>query len=299
MSIQAVSTVLESDIPDPHEKLILVVLANYTNHRTGRCYPSVETISRESSCSRRTVQRKLAALEERGWLRRDVGAGRGNSNHYYLDLAALPAHNEDERDEPETPKNSVTETPFTPLQGDIKGDSLTPFSEKASATTEKGVTQTIKGVTDDIKGVTSDAQTYRTVKNRNEPREPRAREREAWPPDRSSQTRISHDDISRSPPLALYREHFPDSHVNAYQQELMYRHVDDLDAWRETLEFWRGNDYRSRNVARILEHYRERLLDRQAEQPRDPAAAYERDRALIAAALGIRPGGVAGAGDGR
>jgi hypothetical protein len=68
MSIQAVSWVLECTIPDPAAKLVMISLANAYNGKSGRCFPTIEQISLESSCSRSTVKRKLQWLKEMGWI---------------------------------------------------------------------------------------------------------------------------------------------------------------------------------------------------------------------------------------
>jgi hypothetical protein len=68
MSIQAVAWALEQDIRDPHQKLILISLANHADHTTGLCWPSHSTIAREASCDRRTVIRRLPMLEVAGYI---------------------------------------------------------------------------------------------------------------------------------------------------------------------------------------------------------------------------------------
>ena len=68
MSIQAVAWVLDQFVLDAAAKLVLVVLANHADHKTGRCWPTIRTIASESSQSVRSVQRKLADLQETGWI---------------------------------------------------------------------------------------------------------------------------------------------------------------------------------------------------------------------------------------
>ena len=55
---------------DPIAKFVLVVLADHYNDSTGECWPSVDTISTITGCSRRTVLRKLKALEQAGLIAR-------------------------------------------------------------------------------------------------------------------------------------------------------------------------------------------------------------------------------------
>lgn len=68
MSIQAVAWALEQDIGDAAAKLVLISLANALNGKTGKCFPTIEQICKESSCSKSTVIRKLKWLESEGWI---------------------------------------------------------------------------------------------------------------------------------------------------------------------------------------------------------------------------------------
>lgn len=68
MSIQAVAWALEQDIGDAAAKLVLISLANAVNGKTGRCFPTIEQICKESSCSPSTVRRKLKWLETDRWI---------------------------------------------------------------------------------------------------------------------------------------------------------------------------------------------------------------------------------------
>lgn len=93
MSIQAVAWVLEQTIPDPAAKLVLISLANAYNGKSGRCFPSIDQIAVESSCSRSTVKRKLQWLSEMGWISvhavRD-STGRQMANSYSIRFGLEP-----------------------------------------------------------------------------------------------------------------------------------------------------------------------------------------------------------------
>jgi hypothetical protein len=93
MSIQAVSWVLDRTIPDPAAKLVMISLANAYNGKSGRCFPTIEQIALESSCSRSTVKRKLQWLAEMGWIaihevRDRTGRQLANSYSICFDLEA-------------------------------------------------------------------------------------------------------------------------------------------------------------------------------------------------------------------
>jgi|DEB0MinimDraft_10_1074344.scaffolds.fasta_scaffold15343_4 DNA-binding transcriptional MocR family regulator len=66
MSINKLSQVMKTPMPDPIAKFIMVVLADHYNDSTGTCWPSIDTITEITGCSRRTVIRKLKMLEEAG-----------------------------------------------------------------------------------------------------------------------------------------------------------------------------------------------------------------------------------------
>lgn len=88
MSIQAVSWALGLNIPDARAKLVLVCLANYADHKSGVCWPSIDTLCEESSQARSTVKAKLDWLAEEGFItiehRTDPKTQRSTSNLYRL-----------------------------------------------------------------------------------------------------------------------------------------------------------------------------------------------------------------------
>lgn len=71
---------------DPAEKLVLLALANRTNHETGMCFPGQRLIADECSMSDRTVRRHLKSLEDRGLISRRARMrteGRGRTSDEY------------------------------------------------------------------------------------------------------------------------------------------------------------------------------------------------------------------------
>lgn len=87
MSIQAVSFVLDSDVPEVAAKMLLVCLANAHNNETGLCCPSINRLAEESNMSRRSVQRWIKWLDENGFIQviaTATEAGRQQSNSYRL-----------------------------------------------------------------------------------------------------------------------------------------------------------------------------------------------------------------------
>ncbi|ENG5999839.1 helix-turn-helix domain-containing protein [Salmonella enterica] len=79
--------------------VIMARLADYSND-DGVCYPSVETICRQSGLGESTVRTAIAELESAGWLRRESRrkGNRNTSNLYHLNADRLEALARAEKD---------------------------------------------------------------------------------------------------------------------------------------------------------------------------------------------------------
>ena len=68
MSFTAIRWALAQDsLDDPREALLLVVLADYYNEKTGQCNPSRETLMRMSRIGNsNTLTTKLMSLQKKG-----------------------------------------------------------------------------------------------------------------------------------------------------------------------------------------------------------------------------------------
>ena len=85
MSVQAMTWAFEQDV-DPNAKLVLLAIANRSNHETGLCFPGQQLLGRECSMSERTIRRHLKTLEAAGLVRRRprmLGEGRGRTSDEY------------------------------------------------------------------------------------------------------------------------------------------------------------------------------------------------------------------------
>jgi hypothetical protein len=74
------------------EKFTLIAMANFASDDGSNCYPSVATLCRKTSQSRRTVQRNLRTLEESGLVKRTgkSGGSRKNTSRYRLLIPSKP-----------------------------------------------------------------------------------------------------------------------------------------------------------------------------------------------------------------
>lgn len=69
MSFQAVAWAIEVRVGDPILKNLLMAICHHADRETWSCWPSQDLLAYETEVSKRTIQRKLEELEERGFLR--------------------------------------------------------------------------------------------------------------------------------------------------------------------------------------------------------------------------------------
>ena len=70
MSVQVLAFVMELYVPKPGPKLVLMSLANHASKDTWECWPSQETIAKETSLGVRSIRRHVQWLEENGYIKR-------------------------------------------------------------------------------------------------------------------------------------------------------------------------------------------------------------------------------------
>jgi len=91
MSIRATKWALDhSAAESPLEVAILVALADFADDDGASVFPSVETLARRARCSRRSAERALRALRDRGVIK-PVGTSKLRTRLYRLDMPARPA----------------------------------------------------------------------------------------------------------------------------------------------------------------------------------------------------------------
>lgn len=64
--------------------------------------------------------------------------------------------------------------------------------------------------------------------------------------------------------IELHRKAFPTTRLTIFQQEMIEMEVTDAEAWKETIYFWGGNNYRGESVFRMIEYYKEVIQKRPA-----------------------------------
>ena len=70
MSVRLMSLVFENQVLSPTEKLVMLALADHANDEGKSIYPSQSRLSRKTGLARGTVNRHIASLMERGYIRK-------------------------------------------------------------------------------------------------------------------------------------------------------------------------------------------------------------------------------------
>lgn len=89
MSFSAIRWALSQDsLEDPREALLLVVLADYHNDKTGQCNPSREALMKKSKIGNsNTLTTKLMSLQKKGLIQ--IFSKVGKSNQYGLNITTF------------------------------------------------------------------------------------------------------------------------------------------------------------------------------------------------------------------
>ena len=99
MSYEAIRWALDVQGVTPHEKLVLIALANHLNDRTGQLNPSILRMEKLTSLSRWSIMRALITLETKRKV--SVSRQKGARNTYSIafvpgDSAPKPAEVQEE-----------------------------------------------------------------------------------------------------------------------------------------------------------------------------------------------------------
>jgi hypothetical protein len=113
VSVKVMSAVWDREDLDASERLVMLSLADHADDE-GVCYPSIARLCKRTSMSDRGVQKVLVRLQERGFLRVEIGAGRSGSNRYFVNATPEPSSPPNyvhPRTVDTTPPNPVRKTP--------------------------------------------------------------------------------------------------------------------------------------------------------------------------------------------
>lgn len=87
MSFQSMTWAVEQNLP-AMQKIVLLMLANRTNHDSGLCFPSHDRLAKDCGMTSRSVINQIAKLEEAGFIAviREVKNGVNQPNKYRLNM---------------------------------------------------------------------------------------------------------------------------------------------------------------------------------------------------------------------
>lgn len=100
------------------QKGVAHALANYMNSRGGSAFPALMTLAGDASCAKSTVVESLRVLEERGFLTKTVGGGRGRRSSYQ----ALIPRETVARQDPSSAASERAEMPGDASSGPLTAD---------------------------------------------------------------------------------------------------------------------------------------------------------------------------------
>ena len=138
------NAILDMDL-SVYEKMVYIVLCSHAK-KDGPCFPSVNTIAREASCSRAKVFEALKKLEDIGVISRSsqIFEGRGQTSNLY-EILDIEQANRDENPLPLTPS-----TPETGCPQDGQGESTAwtgaSATQTGASTAETGGVRDVDGL---------------------------------------------------------------------------------------------------------------------------------------------------------
>lgn len=116
------------------EKLALLLLADSTDPRTERAYPSQQTLAAQALCSKRTLQRHLQRVADGGLLRIGGPGGRGGNWYELTYVKPEVAQKGDKMTPFQGPKGGhscgAISSVENPVTKEKKGDKMTPLPPK-------------------------------------------------------------------------------------------------------------------------------------------------------------------------
>lgn len=124
MSIRIMSAVFDSKTLKPTERLVMLALADHADDE-GKCYPSIDRLKDRTGLSERAVQMNVRKLVDEGYLRVQIGGGKGNANLYFV--SPNPAY--------AAPRTKCTPAPDAPQTPHMLRPNPAPDAPEPSGTT--------------------------------------------------------------------------------------------------------------------------------------------------------------------
>ena len=88
MAIKVMTQVWENGPQDKMERFVLLALADHCNDE-GHCYPSLDLLQKKCLLTRQGLCNVIDRLEQKGYIVRQRGGGKGNPTNYWIQLDSL------------------------------------------------------------------------------------------------------------------------------------------------------------------------------------------------------------------
>ena len=122
MSVRVMAWVWDKGPGNGAERLVLLALADFCDD-AGRCWPAMATIAAKACVTERGARNIVRRLEADGWLKTQVGRGRGGCNTYQI-LVSSPEQRSG---------NEVPGMAFRPERDDTLPGTVLPFNRNAGS----------------------------------------------------------------------------------------------------------------------------------------------------------------------
>ena len=122
MSVRVMAWVWDMGPSNGAERLVLLALADFCDD-AGRCWPAMATITAKACVTERGARNIVRRLEADGWLKTQVGRGRGGCNTYQV-LMSNPERRSG---------NAVSGMAFRPERDDTLPGTVLPFNRNAGS----------------------------------------------------------------------------------------------------------------------------------------------------------------------
>jgi hypothetical protein len=86
VSVEVMAWVWRHGPKEPTDRLVLLAVADHADE-AGHAYPSMAGIAEKACLSERGARKIVRRLEAQGWLRVEVGGGRGGKSRYWVQMA--------------------------------------------------------------------------------------------------------------------------------------------------------------------------------------------------------------------
>ena len=114
MSMEMVAQVRDFSKSRGDAKFLLLIIASHIHYKAAYAYPSLDTLTRETTLSKPTVIKLICLLEALGELEVLRGHGRGHSNRYRITIAHEVPDERSDEEEDDQAKGKAHERPLAP-----------------------------------------------------------------------------------------------------------------------------------------------------------------------------------------